>query len=148
MANTPYSERYKGYAKAIKEAGLKETVSKSEVPRFDNYMDGYRGTHYLLDRYPKLDAIMTAVDMQGLGALRAIKERGLNVPDDIKVISLTGHSIGAMLETGMTSMEIPAKPIGQRIAQMMVEDIEKDEAKKQAVRSEVFETTLAVRETT
>ena len=146
----PYKERYIGYAKAMKEAKQKEAVSKSEVPRYDNYMDGYKGANYLLDKHPALDGVLTAVDMQGLGVLRAIKERGLRVPDDVRVISLTGHSIGGMLETSMTSMEMPAKVLGQRIAQMVVKDIEAETTLNQglSIKNEVFKTALVERETT
>ena len=40
------------------------------------------------------------------------------------VISLTGHAIGGMLETAMTSMELPGREMGQWAADMILEDIE------------------------
>lgn len=36
------------------------------------------------------------------------------MPGDVRVISLTGHELGSMLETTMTTMEMPAVEIGKR----------------------------------
>lgn len=68
-----------------------------------------------MTNYFHLDAIITSVDIQGIGALRAVKEQAMLVPEDIRLISLTGHSIGGMLETTMTSLEIPAHEMGKRL---------------------------------
>ena len=85
---------------------------------------------------------MVAADMQGIGVLRALKESGKKVPKEVKVISLTGHAIGGMLETAMTSMELPGREMGQRAADMILEDIEA------ADEHMVFGTNLIERETT
>ena len=148
MEVSPFLERYKGYSKALQEARLPEYVSKAQSPRQAGFVDGYRGANYLLDVNPGLDCIITAVDMQGLGVLRALKERGCRVPQDVRVMSLSGHSIGSMLETTMTSMEIPAKPMGLAITQMMIEDIERQAGTEQPLRFEIFNAALMIRETT
>ncbi|HHY52348.1 MAG TPA: LacI family transcriptional regulator, partial [Clostridiales bacterium] len=88
------------------------------------------------------------VDMQGIGALRALKERGVKVPDQVKVMSLTGHSIGGMLEKSMTSIEMPALEIGIKATQLIVADIEAPADNKPEVQHVVFKTSLVVRETT
>lgn len=144
---TPYEERYKGYQQAIKEHALKENVSKSRVPRYDNFTDGYKGANYLLDTNSELDAILVAVDMQGIGAIRSLKERKLAICDKVKIISLTGHSIGGMLETPMTSMEIPAKNIGQKITELIIEDIEAPPNTNAEALHITLKSSLVVRET-
>ena len=148
MELVPYKERYQGYQNAIKECGLQENVSKSRVPQYNNFTDGLKGTNYLLDKNPQIDGILSSLDMQGLGALRALKEREIAVPEQVKVISLTGQSIGSMLETTMTSMEIPALEIGKKSAEIVVGDIERNGgaiAKAQHIK---FDPALIVRETT
>ena len=91
---------------------------------------------------------MAATDMQGLGAIRAIKESGRKIPEDIKVISLTGHSIGAYLETALTSMEVPAVDMGIHTTKMIIDLIETIEEKKIRLQHVVFQSTLVERETT
>lgn len=144
----PYKERYRGYQKAIKECGLLENISKSRVPQYDNFTDGLKGTNYLLDNNPQIDGILSALDMQGLGALRALKEQEIAVPKQVKVISLTGHSIGSMLEKAMTSMEIPALDIGKKAAQIVVGEVERSDTAAAKAQHIKFDPALVVRETT
>ena len=89
---------------------------------------------------------MAAVDAQGIGALRALKEKGIKVPDQIRVISLTGHIIGNMLETSITSMEMPAREMGMKAAQMTIEEIESPSDQKPSPQHLVFSSSLVERE--
>lgn len=85
---------------------------------------------------------------QGIGVFRALKESGKKVPEEVKVISLTGHAIGGMLETAMISMELPGREMGQWAADMILEDIEAADDEKPSVQHMVFGTKLIERETT
>ena len=145
---TPYAERYRGYHKAMKELGLKEYQIKSGIPRGNYFKDGYQGVERIMEDMNDVDGIMVAADMQGIGVLRALKEAGKSVPDEVRVISLTGHSIGGMLETSMTSMEMPGREMGQRAADLILEDIEASKEDKPSVQHMVFGTKLMERETT
>ena len=100
------------------------------------------------EAFDDVAGIMVAADMQGIGVLRALKESGKKVPEEVKVISLTGHAIGGMLETAMTSMELPGREMGQRAADMILEDIEAADDEKPSVQHMVFGTKLIERETT
>ncbi|NDL66800.1 LacI family DNA-binding transcriptional regulator [Anaerotalea alkaliphila] len=148
MEIVPYKERYRGYRKAIKEFGYEEHVVESNVPKGDYFKGGYQGVARLLEDCKEIDGVLTSVDMQGIGVIRALKERGIPVPGKIKVMSLTGHSIGGMLETAMTSMEIPAVEMGRGVTQMVIEEIEADPQHKPALQHVVLKVSLVERETT
>ncbi|MFW6677330.1 LacI family DNA-binding transcriptional regulator [Lacrimispora sp. AGF001] len=148
MEIIPYKERYKGYRKAIRELSSTEYVADSPFPPKDYFKNGYNGILELMEKDTALDGLMVAVDMQGLGAIRALKERGIKVPEEVKIISLTGHSIGGMLETAMTSMEVPAKEMGEEVTRMIISDIEGGPDKKNSPFHKVFEASLIERETT
>ncbi|MEA5038344.1 MAG: LacI family DNA-binding transcriptional regulator [Clostridiaceae bacterium] len=143
----PYRLRYSGYLRALKELELPETSAVS-IQRGNTFEYGYRCTEELLDKNTALDAVLAAVDVQGLGVLRALKERGIAVPDQIRVMSLTGHAVGGMLETTMTSQEMPAQEMGEKVVQMLVEEIEAPAEQKPSERHLVFASTLTVREST
>ncbi len=119
----PYKERYEGFSRAVEQLGLEAHFCQSDRPG-NSFEYGYDCANQLLDETPDLDAILAAVDVQGLGAIRAVTERGLKIPEQIKIISLTGHEIGAMLQTTMTSMEMPAQRMGEKAAQMIIDEIE------------------------
>ena len=143
----PYRGRYEGYKKAIAELGLEEItgVSEREVNSFGY---GYESANMLLDENPELDAIIAAVDVQGLGAIRAATERGLKIPDQIRIMSLTGHRVGRMLETTMTSMEMPAFDMGAASARLIIDFLSADPKFRSAERHIGFSTSLVERETT
>ena len=148
MQITPYRDRYEGYRKALSELGLSETSAVSPQPASVHSLEyGYDCTQELLGTNPKLDAIMAAADVQGIGALRALKEQGRRL-EQIRVISLTGHIIGGMLETAMTSMEMPAHEIGVKAALMTIEEIDSPEEHKSGPRHLVYQSSLVEREST
>lgn len=143
----PFRDRYAGYQRALQELGLPElTLPSSFVGHeFDH---GYQGTQDLLFQFPQMDAIVVSVDAQGLGALRLLKEQGKHVPDDVRVISLTGHAIGGLLETSMTAMELPAQEIGENAARMVIGAIEAPADHFPAVKRLIFPASLVEREST
>lgn len=142
---SPFKGRYDGYAKAIAEHGLREILVESThlVNSFDF---GYDCARQLLTDEPELDAILAPVDIQGIGVLRALKEEGVRVPEEIRVISMTGHAIGEMLETSMTSMEMPAFEMGQKAAQLTIMEIENPSSKTPTPQFIQFPCTLVERE--
>lgn len=145
MSLSTYYERYQGYKKAISELGLKEICPES-TQQANTFEYGFQCAESLLTNYFELDAIITSVDIQGIGALRAIKEQSMLVPEDIRLISLTGHSIGGMLETTMTSLEIPAHEMGKKAVLMAIEEIDAPSDTKPAPQHLVFDPTLVERE--
>lgn len=120
---SPYKGRCDGYRKGVQEFGLREIFGESSEP-VNRFEYGYRCAIQLLEENPGLDAIIAALDIQGLGVIRCLKERGLAMPDQVKVLSLTGHALGGMLQTTMTSLEMPACEMGEKAAQMIISDIE------------------------
>lgn len=139
----PYKERYDGYKKAITENNYQENVA--EITTLDFLEGSYNAVHSLLERNPNIDGILVSTDMQGIGVMRALKNKKIKVPQQIKIISLTGNYIGAWLETAITSVEIPAKEIGKKIANIIIENIKN---KKNTTNHIVFEPHLVERETT
>lgn len=145
MKLAPYKERYQGYHKALDELGLEETIALAQG-QVNSMEYGYQCTCDLLEQNPALDAIMAAVDAQGIGAMRALKEKKIKIPEDIRVISLTGHVIGGMLETSMTSLEMPAREIGSKAAVMTIEYVEAEAEKKPSPQHLVFQSKWVPRE--
>ena len=143
----PYADRYRGYKQAIKELDLPEiTAERDSKLRGMKY--GYDCAVKLIDENMELDAILAATDAQGMGAIRALKDNGLHTPQDVRVLSMTGHRVGDMLETSLTSVELPGFEIGQKAAAMVIEAIESDDKHKPAVQHLAFSATLIEREST
>ena len=66
----------------------------------------------------------------------------------ICVLSMIGHRVGDMLESSLTSMELPGIEIGARAADQLIDLIERDEKKRTSVKELRFEAKLVEREST
>ena len=71
-----------------------------------------------------LPLFVVTMASQNLPGVAVIRATGYPIPVS-KVISMTGHAIGEMLETSMTSMEMPAFEMGEKAAQLKVRAIQK-----------------------
>ena len=100
----------------------------------------------MIDENTELDAIMTAIDSYGMAALKITRERGIDVPEKIRIVSLTWCSIGQLLEKSLTSFELPAVEIGENAARMVINEIESPIGEKPSIQHLTFAATLSERE--
>ena len=143
----PFRERYSAYRRAMQELELPERTLPSSFVGHD-FDHGYQGTQDLLFQFPDLDAIIASTDTQGMGAMRRLHEQGKRIPEDVRVISLTGQSIGGLLETGMTAMELPAEEMGHNAAHMAIDAIEAPAGTTTTPKRLIFPASLVEREST
>ena len=112
--------------------------------------NGYEACHQCIERmiddYTELDAIMTAVDIYVMAALRITRERNIPVPEKIRIVNLTGCYIGNLLERSLTSFELPAAEIGTNAARMVIEEIESPAGKKPSTQHLRFAASLSERQ--
>lgn len=148
LSRMPYEARYRGYSRAVRELGLEDISVSDKSRKTSSFEYGYSTTDQLLDLHPDIDGILAAVDIQGMAVLRVLKDRGRKVPDEVRVISLTGYSIGEKLETRLSSCELPSEEMGRKSVQMLIEEIEAPSDKKPGVQHLEFSASFVERETT
>jgi DNA-binding LacI/PurR family transcriptional regulator len=136
------AERYQGYVEALAAhelPSLPELV-RSGPPRSQN---GYELTVALLAQTPPPDAIFTGNNLLTIGALRAIYERGLRIPDDIAVAGFDEMDWMFLVKPALTVVMQPTYEMGQRAAELLLERIANPERPPQAV---VLQPAIKVRE--
>ncbi|PZE86545.1 LacI family DNA-binding transcriptional regulator [Curtobacterium sp. MCBD17_032] len=84
---------------------------------------GSAGTHRLLDEHPEVTAVFAANDVTALGAMSAIAERGLRVPEDISVMGYDDTPIAASRYVGLTSIDDRSIDIGRGAGVRLLERI-------------------------
>ncbi len=111
--------RYRGYEQALRAAGI--SVDPALVVQTGSYhrRDGEAAMAALLSRDDRPDGVFCATDLLALGAIRAAYERGLRVPDDIRVVGFDGLEEGRYSIPALTTIE----PDKQRLAQVSVETL-------------------------
>ena len=141
----PYKTRYEGYKRAVSELNLPEICEFTDGI-INSYESGRQCIERIIDNNPGLDAIMTAVDIHGMAALRVLRKRGIRVPEQVRIVSLTGYSVGNLLEKSLTSFELPAVEIGVNAARMVIEEIESPAGNKPGIKHLTLAATLSERE--
>lgn len=87
---------------------------------------GYQATKQLINDNPfHPDVILTTGDGPTLGAIQALQEMGISVPDEISVISGAGHDL-RIQERQITSLIQPVRQIGRTLVTMLLEMIEQE----------------------
>jgi DNA-binding LacI/PurR family transcriptional regulator len=94
-------ERFDGYKKALEEAGIKPNEGYVGLGKHD-YHVAKENTEKLLNLKPLPTAIFAMSDMQALGCIAAIKEKGLRVPEDVSVLGYDDLDIG--YHTGLSTV--------------------------------------------
>jgi LacI family transcriptional regulator len=136
-------ERLRGYQDALAAAGIpyrEELVVRTTVDQ----IGGYRATQQILmvDRLPT--AIFAVNNMTAVGAMQALRERGLSVPDDMGLVCFDDVEHLAVLSPFLTVIDQPAETFGSLGAQLLLERI----SGKAGARSRriVLQTDLVVRQ--
>jgi len=127
--NLSFWERFEGYKLALKDHGL--TVDEDLVAEGIMGDYGYEAMRKLLSgRYrglkgdPKFTAVFAANDAVAVGALRAIREAGLKVPDDIALVGFDDGSLAPHADPPLTSVKVFRKRMGKVAARRLLELIE------------------------
>lgn len=126
----PNTERKKGYIDAMTEAGLKVNIEVvGESFSVDN---GYKETIKLIqkmkrDRPTAIFALNNAITM---GAIRAIKESGLSIPDDISIIAFDNYEYMDYIDPPIIRVCQPVNDMAKIAAKLLFTRIENPQSGK------------------
>jgi LacI family transcriptional regulator len=111
---TSSSNRYAGYERALKEAGL--AVDPSLVGRgFFDIAAAESTLSVMLSQGARPDALFAANDLMAIGALKALKKAGLRVPEDVAVAGFDDIPLCSLslMEPTITSVRMPLEEISR-----------------------------------
>lgn len=134
-------EREEGYSEALRAAGM--PINPELIVHCDfRQPAGHAAMQDLLrlDRRPT--AVFAASNLLTLGALQAIHERGLDIPDQIAIVGFDDMPWAMSLRPPLTTVAQPAFDVGRNAAQLLLDRIRKPELPRKQV---VLETNFMVR---
>lgn len=120
---TNIAQRKEGFKKALENLKLKfdQDYQLEAMPTMGG---AYKDMIKLLKAGIKLPTIyITGNDTIAIGAIKALKEYGLMVPDDISVIGFDDLEFCTMMDSPLTTMSVNKKGLGERSAKLLIENI-------------------------
>ena len=112
-----------GVEEAMREAGLDpETLVRTQV--FFTGEDGYKGMKEILDGGFTPDGVICATDTIAVGAIKALKERGLSIPGDVSVGGIGGSMAGTIITPALTTVQLFHRESGERGTRLLLTLIE------------------------
>ena len=122
--NWPSSERKSGYKKAMEELGLK--INARYIASSGNYdvKGGYNSMKELLSLERRPTAVFVASDKMAIGAIDAIKDAGLRVPEDISIIGFDDIELAQYVTPKLTTIKQDGELIGKTAIDLLVKEID------------------------
>jgi LacI family transcriptional regulator len=114
-------DREEGYRRALIEHGLE--VNEALIARGDfTEASGYYAMQQLLPARP--DAIFSASDLMAIGAMRAVRDAGLSVPDDVAFVGFDDLPIATLSDCPLTTVHQPVVEFGFKAVEVLIDLIE------------------------
>ncbi len=118
--------RRDGYLQALREAGLKpqtQLMAPSDNPDAQGDLGGYRAMQTLLALPPHPDAVFCYNDPTATGAIQAILDAGLRIPEDIAVIGCGNILYSQYLRIPLSTIDQQTPAMGHAIAHLALDTL-------------------------
>jgi len=142
-------DRLRGYQDALIEKQLEVRDSYTITCPEGSVEEGKKAARKLLALANPPDALFCNNDPMAMGAMMAIKEKGLKIPHDIALVGFSNWSYGEMMEPSLTTVDQPGFEMGQEAARLLIRQIEtkdREDGAEVAPETKVLKTRLVVRE--
>ncbi len=116
--------RVEGALRSFARHGVPFSESQCETCRY-SMEDAYAATGRLLDRHPKLTAIFALSDVMALGAIRALRDRGLRVPEDVSIMGFDGIPLADFSVPRLCTVRQDTHKLVERGVDILLERLER-----------------------
>jgi LacI family transcriptional regulator len=117
--------REKGWKDTLRAAGIRIPADWTITGGFME-VDGYRAMKRVLSLRPRIDAVFAVNDPAAIGAMRAIWEAGLKIPDDIAVVGAGDVIHGELLKVPLTTVSWSRSELGREAAELLLDAAERN----------------------
>ena len=134
--------RWQGCMRAFDRHGVSFDPERDYAAVQYNFAGGYQGAKQLLDNGREFTAIFAMSDVMAIGAIRALRDSGKCVPEDVSVVGFDGLALGEYTVPRLTSIYQPIEELAERSIRLLLENIES----KQGSRHEIVPVELVRKE--
>lgn len=137
-------QRLSGYRHALSDNGI--VFREDRVIEADNFEKGEQEIAKLIEKGDLPQAIFAVNDLTALGAISALRDAGIKVPEHISVVGFTNGMISRLSDPPLTTIEQNGFLMGKKSAELLLERINSEEVLPP--RTEIIPTKLIVRKST
>ena len=127
VAGDSLAMRFQGFCDAFADRGLTYDRTLYRESRF-SYEAGYEMARVFFKERPETTALFAMSDTVAVGAIRALRDIGRSVPEDVSVIGFDGVDIGRFTLPRLTTVEQPVEEIARRSVNLLLDMMEKNTA--------------------
>ena len=145
--------RFQGYQEALNEHGLPVEESlivgrggSDQMPGYSTEEMGFAGMTELLRLNKRPTAVFARNDFTAIGALNAIKQAGLRIPEDIAVAGYDDIPLASHITPALTTVRQPTREQGRLAANFLLQRIEEDRERPR--QEKIFDCELIIRQST
>lgn len=117
-----FQERYRGLTAAMRDAGLTPDI-RLQVDALSDERSGQEACQRLLERGIPFDAIFAASDLIAIGAMRALAEAGLRVPEDVAIVGFDDIPAASLSTPPLTTIAQDYREAGERLVDALIRQI-------------------------
>jgi len=114
--------RLRAYHSAVVDYGLDEDP-RLVAQGWHTFQGGYDAARKIIDSGVKLNALVASDDNSAIGAMQAIRDRGLRIPHDIAIIGFDDQPDAIAQVPPLTSIHVPLTEIGQQALVLMIDHL-------------------------
>ncbi|MGB0526065.1 MAG: LacI family DNA-binding transcriptional regulator [Flammeovirgaceae bacterium] len=107
--------------------------------------EGVKAMNQLLDLPNPPDGVFANNDLVAIGAMSAIKARGLRIPEDVAVIGYSDWMVASVMEPSLTSVKQPGYEMGRVATEILLNQIN-NPGEEYDLDSKILETELIIRD--
>ena len=124
-------DRRVGFVEGLAESGLEPVVVEAGEFTRDG---GYAAAEVILDRHADVDCVFAVNDVMAVGAMSALRARGVDVPGQLGVAGFDDIATLRDVWPGLTTVRLPLEQMGRRALELAIEG---GEAKTETFKAEV-----------
>ena len=117
--------RYRGCMEAFRTHGIEFDEKQDYESIHFTYVDAYQAAKNLLARDRAYTAIFAMADVMAIGAIRALQDAGLRVPEDVSVMGFDGLEVGAYTNPRLATITQNVEQLADRSIRLLWENIKK-----------------------
>lgn len=143
-----YKDRFRGYRDALRENGITYD-EKLVIYDTGEKDDLYFRIQALHSRGIEFDAVFATNDPKAIVVLRALRDAGLRVPEDVSVLGFDNIEMSSMIEPPLTTVSQPFYEMGALAMKKLISQIEsKESGEKYYPSINLMDTELIIRKST